>query len=1277
MTPRDLAEATPERPIRLGRYDVTGLIRAGGMGTVHDAVDREHGTRVALKTLNHLGATSLLRFKSEFRQVADLSHPNLVSLYELSCHEDLWFFTMERIEGVDLIRHLRGQSARELQTLDERPDLAEPTARERGLAAPAPRHPVEPAASMPRALPELRDAFRQLAEGVRALHAAGLLHLDIKPSNVLVDRAGRVVLLDFGLVRTIDSARAAPASESSSISGTPTWMAPEQHVGVAIGAAADWYAVGLLLYFALTGVLAFAPTSMELLSFAKHHSAPTRPDKLLPGLPADLSALTVALLHSVPASRPTGEAIASLLSSDARQGATSGAGPRAARPPLVGRAPELALVRDAFRRVRESGTAVVHLAGPSGVGKTALLASLLDEIEPEALVLRGRCYERESVPYKAFDGIVDELVAQLSAPGGRYDSVALPAWIAELSRVFPVLASVPFIAARLDGRAPISTNVPVIEVRRRAVCALRELFTSIAALRPLVLAIDDLHWADADSAALLVKLLEAPAPPGLLLAASFRPTEAALGPDVAAYFEAVAGPGLRPGRGAIGLLSIDVGPLPRDQAERLADATLAALGVAPEGLAAVIAEEAAGIPFYVEELARFVAQQRESGVAAGPVDVALESVLGRRVQALAGAERALVEVLAVANSPVLLSVAFAAAGVGTEGVRRALWSLRSGHFVRSTASGAGERVELHHDGMRESVLRALSPERVVDLHLALGRALRERDADAFLFDAVRHLNSARARLAGAERASVAALDLAAGRRARRAAAFPLAFRCFRAGIELLEADAWGAQYGLALALHGGAAETAYLSATWGELGTYVASVKAHGRTIFDQLVAWEVQIDASIARREYGAAVDEALEALRLIGVELPAHPSEAEVGAGVKEAMEALGRVGPAGLSALAPAADPGVTAAMRVQARISSATYFARPMLFPLIACRLVTASVAHGLSPATPYALSVYGVVLNTLGMHQEAHTWGRVALDLLARFEDRSLEARTRHVVLDLTCTWIVPLRTTLDDLRDVVAVGKDTGDLEYAAYAAHAYVHNAFYAARELGGLLEEALAFGEFMRGYEQVNALHVHAPFEQALRCFVGRAESPASLNGSGFDEHAALELARASGSRSAQCIVRLLMGVVRYHFGSVVEASACLEAARPFLDGVMSTWHTPIFHQYAALAIHALPDTDRRNLRDAADASLAALRALAGHCAENFAHRVLLVEAESARADGDLPHALELCGQAARAAREGGWTNDLALASELASRCHAAGGEVAEAARVGSPGTELEFAL
>lgn len=1214
---RPLASATPAAPVRLGRYDVTGLIRAGGMGTVYDAVDHEHGTRVALKTLTALDAEGLRRFKTEFRAVADLAHPNLVPVYELSSEGDVWFFTMERIDGVDFLEWLRGPSARDAPTREEQ-EQADATTRPRDGSASVRPSPAEPVPVLPESLPRVRDAFGQLVRGVRALHQAGLLHLDLKPSNVLVDRSGRVVVLDFGLVRPIREARArnAEGDLDRSVSGTPAWMAPEQFAGEGIDAPADWYAVGLMLYRALTGMPAFPPAGVAVTWFAKTHLPPTPPNELLAGVPADLSMLAMELLHPDPASRPSGDTIAEML---AGGGATaSSPGVLRVRSDLVGRAAERDALLGVLRRVRGGGAGLVHVRGPSGVGKSALLRDLraASRASGEALVLRGRCYERESVPYKAFDGMFDELARWLTARVEAETERLLPAWTVELARVFPVLGTVPAVAERVQQSLVTSTVVSAMELRRRALVAARELFANVAARMLVVLEIDDLQWADADSITLLDALLGAPAIPRLLVAASFRPEEASTSTATAAYLSAV--PELA-ARRDLELVSIDVGPLSEGEARRLAAATLTHHDERSVRLAAAIAGESGGVPFFVEELARFANQQRDAGREISTSGVTLDGLLAQRIETLPQAERALVEVLAVANNPIPLSVAFGVAGIET-GVLRALWTLGGGHFVRATGASASDRVELHHDRMRESVLASMDAGRIATHRLGLGRALAAFGTESpWLFDAVRHLEGVMDRIEGDERIAIARLDVAAGREARRGAAFGLAFERYRAACRWLPESAWDEHYGLALAAWSGAAEAAYLAGAWSELDAFVDVVKKRGRTIFDQLPGWEVEIDALIARNEYGAATAAGLRALRLLGEELPEDPGEAEVGAAVTDAMKALGSIGAEGVMRLGPATDPRAVASMRIQSRISSAAYFAKPMLLPLLACRLVSSSIASGLSPATPYALAVYGIVLNSIGMLADAHMWGGVAERLIERLDDRSYEARTRHVVNDLVCTWMVPLRSTLPSLRAVVDVGKATGDLEYGAYAAHAYVHNALYAGVDLDSLLEEALGLGAFMRAQGQVNALHVHEPFEQVLRSFTGRASDPASLDGSGFDEEAALARARAQGSRSAQCLLPLLMGMVRYHFGSVVDASAKLEMARPFLDGLASTWHQPMFHQYAALAIWRLPAADRAPLEKAADESLAALVRWAAACPANFAHRVSLVEGERARARGD----------------------------------------------------------
>ncbi len=1181
---------------RLGRYDVLGTIGHGGMGTVYDAIEREHGARVALKTLTNLDPASLVRFKNEFRSVADLSHPNLVPVYELGVEGDLWFFTMDRLDGVDLLTWLRGTQTDTAGVGVSAPSA--PTLHEIREALPM----FEPPTPAPApSIPKLREAFAQLYRGVHALHQAGLLHLDLKPSNVLVTRDGRVVVLDFGLVRPIGSKGVwmTPGKLEGSISGTPAWMAPEQFSGERVGEPADWYAVGLMLYQALTGVPACPLGDPTAIAYARTYLPVVPPHEVVRDVPEDLSALAVSLLASDPDTRPTGAQLVG-----------EAPPPEPVRPTLIGRDTERAWLAAALGEATSGRAAIVHVTGPSGVGKSALVRALGDDARARgALVLRGRCYERESVPYNGFDGLVDELAAHLAAT-----EISLPAWFPELARVFPVLAS-------LDD-TPVAAAITAPEVRRRATIALRELIGRLAARQPLVIAIDDLQWADADSAALLDQLIAAPMAGGLVLATTHRPEEAADNWPIARH---LADARADAGRSDRRCLELALAPLAPADAARLA----AASGAPPE-LAAAIAAEAGGVPFFVEELAR----QAEHGTG-----ISLDAAVARRIAALPAHERALVETLAVASAPVPVAAAFAAAGL-TGGALRAMWSLRERSLIRATGVRATDRVELQHDRVREVTLGGLAPERRDALHLALGRALLAHDRDARLFEAVGHLASAQALLD--DRRAVARLELEAGRRARRAAAFPLAFACLHAGTVLLDDAAWTDDYELALALHGEAAEAAFLANDWAALATHAATVKAHGKTILDRLIAVEAEIDGHIARTEYGPALDAALAALRELGVALPGDPGEAEVGAAVQATMASLAQVGPEGLAALPIADDPTAAAAMRMQGRICSAAYFARPMLLPVLAGRMLQTSVERGVAPGTAYALAIHGIVLNTIGLYRDAHAWGRVALALLDRFpDDRSLEVRTRHVVGDLVGVWTVPLAETLAPLRRVFDLGAETGDLEYAGYAAHGCVHNALYAARPLALVTEEAAELGAFMRAHQLGNALHVSIPFERLIACFTGSAADPATLDGDGFSEDEALAAARATGSRSAMALMPILMGIARYHAGKLAEASACFEQARPYLDGLASIWHVPIFHQYSALAIHALGRTE---LAAEADASLAYLRKLASDASEvNFGHRVALVEAARDRSASRIADAIA-------GAEAGGWLNDLALAHEVA---------------------------
>lgn len=1250
-----LARATREHPVRLGRYDVIGTLGRGGMGTVHEAVDRDRGLHVALKTLSTVDAAASVGLKQEFRVVTDVTHPHLAPVYELGCEGDLWFFTMELVPGDSFTEWARGvpesagtlgatQATRTHVIAESGPDSL--TTLDEVPVAGDPREADLPPASPPtRSLGELRGALAELVRGIGALHDAGLRHGDIKPSNVLVRRDGHVAIVDFGLAR-----RVSDLSRGGSSGGTPAYMAPEHLTGEEIGSAVDWYSVGVLLYVALTGRLPFHGTSRLDLYFKKTHRLPAAPRELVPAIPQDLSDACLALLRPEPAERP---GLVELLQVLTERGASPDVRVRTVRSPFVGRERELGVLERAYARVRAGRLAVVHVHGPSGIGKSALVNSFVRGVRDvdRAQVLRGRCYQRESVPYNAFDGIVDELAERLQRMSTGALDALLPEHVAELARAFPALSAVPIVAARAGVAAPVSD---ARQLRRRAWHALIDLLRALGRARPLVLTIDDLHWADADSAALLAELVSAA--PALLILVGFRPADSADNSALGQYLAAAA----RAGRDGA-LIDLPLAALTVDDATRLARATLTALGVrASDAEVSHLVREAAGVPFFVEALAHFSAARGEVSVGSSTLGEAIAA----RVRALPSQQRRLLQVVALADRPVPQSVALAASGLDARALP-SLLGLRNASMLSGLGAGPDDVVATYHDRIRESVVQALAPAELHELHLALARALWELAArhehSGWSFDVVRHYAAARERVTlRDERARVAGLALEAGRAARGAAAFPLALRCFGAGIEFLENDAWQREYELALGLHAGAAEAAYLAGEWVVLQNEIAVVKAQGRSPLDRLVAWEVEIDAHIGRHEYAAAVVTASAALAELGIALPTDPSPAEVGERVADTLAALERIGTERFAALADVTDPEMAAVMRLQVRVSPAAYFARPLLLPVLACNLIGASVERGLSSATPYALALFGIVLNTLDRYPLADAWGRLAVQLVDRWPDRRLEAATRHVVFNLVLPWLTPLGEVLGPLREVFDIGRRTGDLEYASYAAHGYVHNALYAGRPLAPLLDEALALGAEMRALGEVNALHVHTPFEQLLKSLVGvQSGDPACLDDEGFDEGELLARAEREGSRSGQFVLRVVMGLARLHFGQAGAAAECFAAARSYADAAPSVWHVPILHQFGALAAAELMTVSRGRERDAHEvtvrSSLASLEALARHSQHNFGHRVDLVQGALAAALGDASGAAGHLTRAAAAAAAGGWTGDAAQIDEVIARCTA----------------------
>lgn len=683
------------------RFLILERLGAGASGEVYRVLDRRFRHEVALKTLFRADPAAVVRFKNEFRSLADVVHPNLVQLYELQTDGATWFFTMELVPGVDLFEWVRGRAG-------AAPDNA----------------PPEPPPDEAR----LRAALVQLAEGLAALHGAGKLHCDLKPSNLRVTPEGRVVLLDFGLVREI----APRGEETFELAGTPAYMSPEQLAGQPITPASDFYAVGCLLFELLTGRRPHTGSFAKVLHAKLNGEAPS-PAELLPELPADLVALCRGLLQREPEARPPGAEVLRLL------GAKGPSPARAEADRLIGRERHLAFLDEAFERTRAGRAAGVWVHGSSGMGKSALVQHFVERAQrryPGLLCLQGRCYEREAVPYKALDALLDALARHLRHLPAAEAASLLPPDVLALARLFPALHSVEEIA---KAQRQVLALPDEREQRRRAHGALRELLRRLAARRSLILVIDDLQWGDRDSAGLIAELLRPPEPPPLLLLGCFRSEERDSSPLLHALLDSGQ---LEPD----GFRELAVEELDEEAAAALArhllaerirpgrpagDPVTGELPVADVLLARSIARESQGSPFFVGELvehavadsggqAETLPRQRDDDSTGSTLD----RLIVARLRRFPEETRRLLEVVALAGRPLELEVALEVAALG-EATPTAVANLRAANLIRIRRVRTYDAIEAYHDRIRETVARRVERARRPALHRQLAERLEK------------------------------------------------------------------------------------------------------------------------------------------------------------------------------------------------------------------------------------------------------------------------------------------------------------------------------------------------------------------------------------------------------------------------------------------------------------------------------------------------------------------------------------------------------------------------
>ncbi len=889
---------------------------------------------------------------------------------------------------------------------------------------------------------------------------------------------------------------------------------------------------------------------------------------------------------------------------------------------LVGRRPELAQLRAAVEAAGRAGGGFALISGAPGVGKSTLMQAFGVEVSKRDCIFGyGRFHDGAPAPYSALGDALGSIVRVMEATGPAERDRWRADLVSEMSALAGVLDELVPEVTQVLGPARPATDLDAADARRRLQRAAIRLISTTAVYRPVILAIDDLQWADRDSLLLLSELLTVSVRNVLVLGAhragEFDPASAGLA--------------------SLTVDRVDLSPLSREDLEELLE-HVCGQGVELGEVAAEFQHRTGGNPLQVRQL--LYRAQREGALSRGgaggrstwdlrvlssiEITATAAEFLGQYLAQLRTDDRAVLSSLACIGGEFDLADATAAAAQPAEVVAHALWSALElrllealdtrGQRIANTIS-RDARYRFSHDRVAEAARDGLSEDAERDAHLRIGRRLAEQDDDR-LFEAARHLGIGGYRLAGDARISCVDVLQRAARKARAQASFPLALEYCRNGLGLLGEQRWAAHFALTRQLQLGAAEAALLVGDADALHALLDEAEQALQEPPDYALIAYLRLKGRVAQNRLQEALETGLRALEDLGEPLPRDAGKPRMANAVVRIKLVTRRWTTERLLRLPHCEDRRVIEIQRILSELRSLSFILRPNLFPLMVRKQLNLLLAYGLTPGSPTILGSCGLLLVMTGDRAGSQRFGELALQLTERAEFRDARPETLFYYLHFIRHWRHPVRDGLGQLRDAVEEALDQGDQEYAGFLAAVLLAQSFWVGRPLAEI--DALAQSLIPQIRSQPVPRALCQAVQQLCLNLMGRSEDPLLLAGeSGYDEREVLPAARREGDEVAMSVALNVKQGLHFWCGDHAGAVRVTDEAFQHLDAMSGMVAMQIVYLLGALSRIEVASGDR-STRQSVRRALALHREWAAGAPANYAAPCALIEGAWARARG-----------------------------------------------------------
>lgn len=1137
------------------------------------------------------------------------------------------------------------------------------------------------------ALADILDVFIDLSVKLNDIHAQHIVHNNMNPDDIGVDITTKAVTMNRSDVAFSGTVKAGTTS-TGRIQGDIHYMSPEKtgRTTQPVDFRSDYYALGMILYEALTGRVPFDLKNPMDIVYAHIAIAPRPVHEVNPDIPRVLSDIVLKLTAKNPDDRYQSMA-GFIYDITAIKGQIGSKGkisyfpigekdrPRTFKIPekIYGRPDEINMLLCEYQQVVQGDVRIVLIHGGPGIGKTALI----HETAPFMTTAGGWFLSgkfdpnKNSAPFSALSDAFSGLIPfMMTLDPSSYDPL-----IERIRKITAgygqfILNIIPELE-KVIGRPSSKTDL-VEENSILFINVFKQFVRAIAkAGHPLVFFIDDLQWADHASLQYMDAILSDNLLSNLFFIGTYRDVEAKENQASKMFLEKLE----KQPRSTSFMLrpmdSEDVGLMVGDMMKETLDSD--------DPFVKLIMEKTNGNPLFIREFlihlhTHGLIQYHHNGPSPHPgrwwidMDGALNTelpdsivvLLTERIQKLKEGEKDVLKIAACLGKAFTADVPALIQNRPLEDMTLQLKTLcDQGLLVE-----AGEGFRFVHDRVKETVYALNGPQEKQAIHYKAGKALQAGNAEATqtedIFSLAYQFNAARGCLSPKELYELVEINTKAGSKARQMAAYEEAFAYFEAALDLLGEDAWFKRYALTKSIHSQAAESAFLSTDFRCAEQLADCVCQHARTFEDTIQAQEIRIRAKYAQDKRKEAINDGLDVLKRVGIEHPKNPGRRHVIWGFLTTAFHLA-LSRKSLYKLKDSTDPTDLIRARIGTLVGHFALFTDFRLFILIILQSIKSTLRHGKAPESTSSIASLGNALCARTPFIDAgYRLCRQALSMVEKDNMTYWDIITMLRVNALSLHFKHHVKETFMPLVNTFRSGLDTGNIEAACTAITQYLHYLSIAGDSVETVCEQIIHYNDIIRQYDHTSSLAYNNMLHQQMLNWMGKSDCPWRLSGDVYNEEKMRPVHIAASDEMGLCRLSGTKMILNYAFGRYVEAVQYAEEMATYQQLRIGSYDATYMYMWDSLSRLALLDINppgldsknrRRHLRKVAN-NQKKLKRWVRRAPMNFRHLYTLVAAERARILKKNDHAETYYHQAISLSRQYDYLPIEALANELLAK-------------------------